>query len=141
MNRPDSPAQPTPPSPRELDPLIDGLRTALAHYLASGSERSANAARHTLDRLALLLDASHRATACGGDLNRDAALGELLSLLSRQAIAPGRDDARRIARSFEALSHADVTSPALRERLVRLGEDWRVRERRAGDLEASRGGA
>lgn len=127
-----------PPSPRELDPLIDELRASIAHHLSTGSPRSADNGRRALARLGALLDNAGRTAACGGgNIEHQPALADLLGLLSRQAIATTHSDARQIARSLEALSHSADTGmgAVLRARIVKLAEEWRVRERRAGDLE------
>lgn len=125
-------------SPQDLDSLIGTLRNGIAHYLATGSPRSAASARLALAQLGALLDDSGQTAACGGGrIEHQPALAALLALLSRQAIATPRSDARRIARSLEALSHSADTGmgDALRAQIVKLAEEWRLRERRAGDLE------
>ncbi|MBR0567144.1 hypothetical protein J5J83_13555 [Azoarcus sp. L1K30] len=128
----------TPSSPQHLDALIDTLRHGIVHHLATGSPRSAQSSRQALDSLGALLEQGGRTAACGGgNIEHQPALAELLVLLSRQAIATPQSDARRIARSLEALSHsADIgMGSVLRARIVELAEEWRLRERRAGDLE------
>lgn len=138
----DPAADDKPPSPRDLDPLLDELRSSVAHYLATGSPRSAENGRRTLERLGTLLDNAGRSAACGGgNIEHQPALAELLALLSRQAIATSHADARRISRSLEALGHSADTGmgAVLRARIVKLAEEWRLRERRAGDLERERG--
>lgn len=133
-----SPTDDTPPSPRELDALLDTVRTSIAHHLATGSPRSADNGRRALDRLGMLLDGAGRSAACGGgNIEHQPALADLLALLSRQAIATSHTDARHIARRLEGLSHSADTGmgPVLRARIVKLAEEWRMRERRAGDLE------
>lgn len=127
-----------PPSPLELDALIETLRNSIAHYLATGSGRSAENGRRALVRLGALLDSGGRTAACGGgSIEHQPALAALLALLSRQALATSHADARTIARSLEALSHSADTGmgEVLRKQIVRLAEDWRLRERRTGDLE------
>lgn len=133
-----TPPDDTPPSPRELDALLDDVRTSIAHHLATGSPQSADKGRRALARLGMLLDGASRVAACGGgNTEHQPALADLLALLSRQALATSHADARRIARSLEALSHSADTGmgAVLRARIVQLAEEWRQRERRAGDLE------
>lgn len=128
----------TPFSPQDLDSLMEALRHGIAHHLATGSPRSAQSSRQALERLGALLDQGGHTAACGGgNIEHQPALAELLVLLSRQAIATPQSDARRIARSLEALSHSADTGmgSVLRARIVELAEEWRLRERRAGDLE------
>lgn len=132
------PADTTPPSPRDLDTLLDSLRASIAHHLATGSPRSAENGRQALARLGELLDNTGRTAACGGgNIEHQPALADLLDRLSRQAIATPHNEARQIARSLEALSHSADTGMGdiLRGRILRLAEEWRTRERRAGDLE------
>jgi len=128
----------TPSSPHELDALVEALRNSITHHLATGSPRSAASGRKALEQLGALLDSPGRTAACGGgSIEHQPALAGLLALLSRQAIATPHADARRIARSLEALSHSADTGmgDVLRAQIVKLAEAWRLRERRAGDLE------
>lgn len=138
MLEPPSPAD-RPAAARELDTLLEQLRSSITHHLATSSPRSARVAQDLLARLATLVDGGGKLAACGGgNIEHQPALAELLAQLSRQAIAPSPRDARQIARQLEALSHTADTGlgDALRSRIVKLAEEWRLKERRASDMQA-----